>query len=358
MRRILPAIVLSAACGGGSGDPADGGAPPDAAPPSRTVTATVTIDSTGVSPEVGFVVPADTRSITIIATGAGDTLYALASLHTGDGLELVGLDPGAPPGPTMQDSYWNEQIGQMPGGLYQSIRLGTFTHVFPYRPGQAVTAGAASLRVAADAAGPVDVTILMPPDDGAAVLHLNLLAVSDSFTFPAEPTFVDEVQAVFAQAGVQVVVDDVVALPGTGLSMITDFTEPQETPASMAAMLPGLAPATISAGALDVFVVDSLPFNVAGLSLGTPGPPRRGSYYYGVVLERQTDDTLFARVLAHEVCHFLALQHVQNTGISGTVYPDPLDDTTPGAGNLMEAGTALTADQTFSLTRSALLATE
>jgi hypothetical protein len=126
----------------------------------------------------------------------------------------------------------------------------------------------------------------------------------------------------------------------------------------MAAMLPALAPAAISAGALDVFVVDSLPFNVAGLSLGTPGPPQRGGYYYGVVLERQTDDALFARVLTHEVCHFLALQHVQNTGISGTVYPDPLDDTTPGASNLMENGTVLTADQTFSLTRSALLANE
>ena len=62
-----------------------------------------------------------------------------------------------------------------------------------------------------------------------------------------------------------------------------------------------------------------------------------------------------ARVTAHEVAHFLALQHVENRGISGAIYPDPLDDTTTGADNLMEDGTALTPGQAFALTRSALL---
>jgi hypothetical protein len=46
---------------------------------------------------------------------------------------------------------------------------------------------------------------------------------------------------------------------------------------------------------------------------------------------------------------------VQNRGISGTTYPDPLDDTTPGANNLMEGGTVLTPGQAFALSRSALL---
>jgi hypothetical protein len=63
-------------------------------------------------------------------------------------------------------------------------------------------------------------------------------------------------------------------------------------------------------------------------------------------------------VTAHEVAHFLALQHVQNRGISGKAYPDPLDDTTPGADNLMEDGTVLTPNQAFALSRSALLMTE
>jgi hypothetical protein len=62
-----------------------------------------------------------------------------------------------------------------------------------------------------------------------------------------------------------------------------------------------------------------------------------------------------ARIVAHEVAHFLALQHVQNRGISGMTYPDPLADTMPGVDNLMSSGTVLTAGQSFALSRSPLL---
>ena len=109
---------------------------------------------------------------------------------------------------------------------------------------------------------------------------------------------------------------------------------------------------------LDVFFVESLPTGVGGLSLGTPGPPTRGSYYFGVLIRGGFQPTELARVTAHEVAHFLALQHVENRGISGRTYPDPLDDTTPGVDNLMEDGTVLTPGQSFALTRSALLTTE
>ena len=111
----------------------------------------------------------------------------------------------------------------------------------------------------------------------------------------------------------------------------------------------------MSSDALDVFIVDSLPAGVGGLSLGTPGPPQRGGYYFGVLIRRSANDASLARVIAHEVCHFLALQHVSNTGVSGRRYPDPLDDTMVGQDNLMEDGAVITPDQTFALTRSALL---
>jgi hypothetical protein len=81
----------------------------------------------------------------------------------------------------------------------------------------------------------------------------------------------------------------------------------------------------------------------------------RGGYYFGVLVRPSALDSQIARVIAHEVCHFLALQHVQNTGVSGQVYPDPLDDTSPGQNNLMECGTLRTADQTYALTRSWLV---
>ncbi len=104
-----------------------------------------------------------------------------------------------------------------------------------------------------------------------------------------------------------------------------------------------------------MFIVESLPAGIGGLALGTPGPPVRGSYYFGVIVRGGTQWAQIARVTAHEAAHFLALQHVQNVGVSGTRYPDPLDDTAPGMPNLMESGTQLTAGQAFALSRSSLL---
>lgn len=332
---------------------ADDTSQPDGGDP-RLIEADVTIDASGFSEPLSFVVPAGTRSISIVATG-GDALYALGSFQTADGTERVGIDRAMQPGPAMRASYDTEQIGQMAGSLYQTIRLGTFTHVYPYRPDQAVAAGAASLRIASDKPGPVHVTIVMPPDDGAKALHVNLIAVSETLTFPATPTFMDELQTLFDQVGIHIVVDDMIELRGTGLSSITDFTEPQESPVSMSARLPALVADRVSHDALDIFLVDSLPSGVGGLSLGTPGPPIRGGYYYGVLIRRSANDASLAVVIAHETSHFLALQHVSNVGVSGMVYPDPLDDTQAGQGNLMQSGSKLTADQGFALSRSALL---
>lgn len=347
MRALAIALLLAAACGDSEPSAPD-------APPPRDQMYTATVGAEGLSDEVRFEIPPGTRSVTIVATGASTGLYALGALRLADGVDQVMLPAGAP-GPAMSSSYRDEQIGHMPGGLYQSIRLGTFTHVYPYRPGQLVGAGTAGLRIASDTPGPVDVRVLLAADDGARTLHLNVFVVSDVVTVAQPPSFLDEVQTLMAPAGIQVVVDQVVTLRGTGLENLTDFTEPQETPTSMAAMLPALAADYPSGAALDLFIVESLPSGVAGLSLGTPGPPIRGSYYHGVVVRPTAADTQIARVIAHEVCHFLALQHVENVGVSGQRYPDPLDDTTPGDDNLMEDGTVLTPDQTFALTRSWLL---
>ncbi len=348
MLAILAATLGAAACGD---DPGGGGVD---APPARRLELTAAVGADGLSEELAFAVPDRTRSITVVVAGATDALYALGALRSPDGTDLVALPTGAI-GPTMSTAYRDEQIGQMPGNLYQSIRLGTFAHVYPYRPGQEATAGAWSLRVAADRAGPVLVTILMPEDDGGRTLHLNVVVVSDVITVGSPPTFLDEVQGLLAPAGITVAVDQVMTLPGTALERITEGSEPQEAPDSMAAMLPALVATRLSGGGFDLFVVEGLPPGVAGLSLGTPGPPLRGSYYYGVLVRPAATDTQTARVIAHELCHFLALQHVQNVGISGMTYPDPIDDTTVGTDNLMTSGTTLTAGQAFALSRSALL---
>jgi hypothetical protein len=348
MRYVLTFLVAVAACGDGSP------AAPDAAP-ARVVEVDTSVGASGFSDPVTFYVPAGTRSITVVATGASDALYALGSYQTADAVEHVGIDLGVAPGATMRTSYDTEQIGQMPGMLYQSIRLGTFTHVYPYRPGQTVMPGMTSLRIASDKPGPVHVAVLMPADDGGKTLHLNLFVVSETVRLAQPPSFVDELQSLFTQASITVVIDKIRELRGTGLSAITQSTEPQEAPDSMSAALPALATNPVSPAALDIFIVDSLPAGIGGLSLGTPGPPIRGSYYYGVLIRQNANDLNMAIVIAHETCHFLALQHVTNRGVSGTTYPDPLDDTQPNQNNLMQSGTVLTPDQTFALSRSALL---
>ncbi len=325
---------------------------PDDGPPPREVAIEATVAASGLSEDIAFEVPSGTRSITVVIEGAGDALFALGAFELG-GADLVQLPAGAP-GPAMQASYEQEQIGQMPGGLFQSIRLGTFTHVYPYRPDQSVSAGRARLRVASNRPGPVTVTIVMPEDDGANALPLNLYVVSDTLADPDTPAFQDELARLFAQAGITVTIGGVERLSGTAFERITQFSEPQEAPNSQAAMMPSLV-ADRALDGLDVFFVEGLPAGVAGLSLGTPGPPIRGSYYFGVIVRGGFPDLEMARIAAHEAAHFLALQHVQNRGISGMTYPDPLDDTTPGTDNLMEDGTILTADQAFALSRSALL---
>ena len=349
VRTLLVAVLaLLGACGD------DSGASPDAGPPARDLLLATTVRTGGLSDEVAFDVPEGTRSLTVVVTGAPTALYALGALRMPDGIDQVML-PAGDPGPTMASSYNVEQIGQMPGMLFQSIRLGTFTQIYPYRPGQTVTAGRASLRVASDTPGPVEVRVLLAPDDGARTLHLNVIVVSDVVTVAQPPTFLDELQALFTPAGIDVVVDQVLPLAGTAFENITESTEPQEAPSSMSAMLPALVADRLTGPAFDLFIVESLPAGIGGLSLGTPGPPVRGGYYFGVLVRPSANDSQLARVIAHEVCHFLALQHVQNRGASGQIYPDPLDDTAPGQNNLMESGTRLTADQAFALTRSWLL---
>ena len=319
--------------------------------PPREVHFQTTVDDSGLSPVLALEIPDRTRSITVVVEGAGTTLFALGELALGDGADLVQLTES--PGAAMQMAYQVEQVGQMPGALFQSIRLGTFSHVYPYKPGQAVVPGNGRLRIAADAPGRVDVTILMPEDDGALRLPLNIYLVSDTLADPP-PAFTTEVERIFAQANIVPTIERVERLTGTAFEQITQSTEPQEAPDSQSAMVPSLV-ADRTDAALDVFIVETLPAGIGGLSLGTPGPPVRGSYYFGVLVRGSTNWTSVARVTAHEVAHFLALQHVQNVGISGMRYPDPIDDTTPGAGNLMESGTTLTVGQAFALSRSALL---
>lgn len=356
MRRLLAALAAVAGCGGGG----DAGEAIDAAPPVRRVSLTgVAVDARGISDPIRVQVPDDTRSIGVVARGGKEALYALAWLETADGVEHVRLPADVELGSAMRDQYFTEQVGAMPGELYQSIRLGMFTHVHPNRPDLPVPAGEVVLRIATSdpAAGPVDVDVFLPADDGARTLVLNVFAVSSDFAWgaPEELPFLRGLRDVLGAGGLAIEVAEVVNLPDSGLSIMTELSEPQEPPTSMSSELALLGGAMVPGEGLNVFVVDALPVGVAGWSLGTPGPPLADTYYSGVVAAVDDAGPL-ARVLAHEIAHYLGLSHVVNTGLSGTDYPDPLDDTEPGQGNLMAGeGIGLSPDQAFVLSRSPLL---
>jgi hypothetical protein len=154
-----------------------------------------------------------------------------------------------------------------------------------------------------------------------------------------------------------VVVDQVQRATDAELSQIGGVPATLPEPGDAYCRLAQAGRAWVTSDGLDVFLVESLPGPLAGLSLGLPGPPDPSSYYFGAVVRVRPDDAGQARAIAHEVAHFLNLHHLQDVGVSsGMTYSDPLDDTHAGDPNLMDAtGTVLTEGQAFSLSRSPLL---
>jgi hypothetical protein len=328
----------------------------DGAASARQATAVLRLDANGISEPMRFHVPPETRGMTVIVEGEIQKLYGLAALRTADGVARVSLDVSTSHAARMEESYYKEKIGTMPGSFYQNVRLGTFTAIYPYAPGQPLDAGVSSLRVMSNARkGKVKVTVLMPREDGSRVLHINVIEVSDFPLDEESPRFLSEARTIFAQAGIHLIVDEIRFMSHTRFSTISEFTEPQESPRSQSAQLAMAGRKLVSSDAMNVFVVDWAPNGIMGFSLGTPGPPISGSYYYGIVL-RRVAGALMARVFAHELSHFLGLQHLRDVGASGAEYTDPLPDTELGMGNLMETtGTIITPAQAFVLSRSALL---
>jgi hypothetical protein len=352
------AIALACGCRGGANKESD--AP---APARRVSFARVTFDPRGVSPPLRVTVPHGTRSLAVMVRGDDDALYALARLETADGVEHVALPGDVDLTEAMPAAYFRDRSGEMPGHLRQSVRLGLFSHVFPDRPGVALPAGDATLRIATSSPSkPAEVQVLLPEDSGGRLLPVNLFLVSRQAqdARAGELPFVARLESILADGGIDLRVERVVSLPHMQFATMTELSEPQEPPSSASARLALAGGAAVEGDALNLFVVDWLPAGVGGWTLGTPGPPVPDTVYSGVVAARLDNGRELARVLAHEICHYLGLWHVQHRSRAGALHTDPLDDTGPGSGNLMDEqgrGTALTPDQSFVLTRHPLLRT-
>lgn len=296
-----------------------------------------------------------TRSFTVVLTGAPDALYALASFKI-RGRELVGI-PKDELVFDMRDSYFDAGSAVPKGGLLQQTRLGTYTFVYPYAPGQPPLDGTVELEIATThPQAPAWVHALTPKHDGSRVLHVNLFAVSEATKLEASPAFLAEAQALLGQAGIRIKVDSLHTLRGTGLSCIDTITDPWEGPTGPLARLAALGAAQARNDALNVYIVDKLPRGTDGVSLGAPGPPIPKSAYFGVVL--RNDPASLGWTFAHEVAHFLGLRHVRTVTPSGRILTDQIDDTNPAGDNLMERGMKLSPGQIDILLGSALLKRE
>jgi hypothetical protein len=324
--------------------------------PQRYFERRVVIDGQGRSPAVKLTVPPRTRSITVVLETGGDVLVALAALAGPDGIDRVGLPVGEPLPELLQRLHNDVRVGLMPGALAQVVRLGTFTAIYPQVPGQTLADGEWSLVVASDGPGrDVRVRAFMPEDDGGRVLHLNLVTVSDSA--PAAEEVLPAAAEILARAGITVVSDEARRLTGTPYATLDESFGTNPGPNSELCQLARFGRAGAGNSALNVFVVDAFQAPpVRGASLGLPGPPDDNSYYYGVFVRSDADPVRRARTMAHEIAHYLALQHVENVA-GAVVYSDVHDDTSPNTGNLMDTGdgTLISASQAYALSRSAML---
>jgi hypothetical protein len=79
------------------------------------------------------------------------------------------------------------------------------------------------------------------------------------------------------------------------------------------------------------------------------------SYYFGVFIERSSNYETMSRLTAHEIAHFLGLDHPACWSASDGVYRDGLISNAEIVTNLMGSGTELNAAQIYAITRNRLL---
>ena len=336
--------------------------------PQQGLVRDVSLNELGISEVVVFDVPRNMRSLTVTVVGDPERVYALASLRTADGVEHVGWDEKQSPGPTLNKFYREEHLCYFPGTLRQCPRLGTFTLVYPNKPGQKLPAGPTSLKISSEKAGSARVHVLLSAPNKTNVLHLNFFTVSHRTPQFDTKLLARKIQDIFDQAEIQIVIDNEVALNDTPFGDLTNLaapkqrpsgapTDPEEAPDSAPAKLAFLGHQRLpSSNALNVFLVDSFGGRgIKALSLGTPGPPLPSSYYFGVFVERSSNYEVMARLAAHEVAHFLGLDHPTRWSASDAVYRDGLVSSAEVVTNLMSSGTELNPAQIYVITRSPLL---
>lgn len=298
-------------------------------------------------------VPSSARGFTVVVDGDPAGRFALASLVVG-GVEAVD--------PADASNLSEPMIGTALG--WQFPRQRTFAFQYPSLVSQPL--GAARIRVISDRRGPARVHVVAATGAGRT-LRIALVSFSALERLESEPPFVGEAREILARAGIELVVDEMVAAETMGELRIATADPTPEHP-----LYPLLERAHVlsESGALPVLILE-LADMFAGTSGGVPCPPLVEHPYLAVVVDpRPLSDAAgvrgVGRFLAHELGHALGLPHPVALGFGVT---DPFDDTPeatlglpPGLMGyvraelaITDADVALTPQQVFAMTRSPLL---
>jgi len=296
---------------------------------------TFEIGEDGLSEPIEIEVPEGARSLQLLVLGAPASTYALGSFVTPDGVEHSELAASPDPQAQLREALIPpDDFAPLYVGLQHFATAESFVHVHP-NDGTPVRPGLHRVRVLSSASRErVEVRVITPPDDGADVIHINLHDVAMDVPEARIRELAAGVTAIFAEAGLRVVVDEIVEHRPTSLRDLFCASPPCTTvrPGSRYTELVRVGRPLSASDALDVYVVDLDP--TGGVSLGQPGANAPDSELFGVFIHaaNANDDDVGPQTIAHEIAHFLGLWHVSET------YPDPIadtDDTNATCTNLM-----------------------
>lgn len=288
---------------------------------------------------LAIAVPPNAVSLAIDVRAAPHQRIAIAELTLADGV------PRVAPWNSM-DWQAARRSARLPG-LPQVVRDGEFRAILAAGPNGRLPEGPGRLRVATDPPWPRPVVQWRANVTLGNTLVLRLIAWRNAL-LPSSRA-IAKLAALFATADVTLWITARTRVMD-GPAAVTQATFPHETPTSEATLAVaqfGL-PAT---SMIDVYLVESLPPGVAGLSLGTPAGPV-ASQYRAVIVRARGDEEQLARAIAHEVGHALGLLHPRDGAWS-----DTLTDT--ARPNIMSGdGDRFTSEQAWIMQTSGLLLPE
>jgi hypothetical protein len=263
----------------------------------------------------GLDLPADTVSVTLLATAAPADLLALG-VRDPNGRLLI--DPGAP------ESSVNRALrghGLVTGAIPSS------TAAIPLPPTLSLTA--AKLEGGGD---PIAMTAWVKRAEGGAVPAVQELPLAVLFVGPAPPAFdvaLGEVGRIWRAAGIEIGEPARLTVDGPAQVAVEPALGSDSPQVGAVLRLSERAPP----GALVLVVVQALALSgtdqgLWALSGGIPVPPRSGTGRSGVVVGAELlkgDPIWGGQIIAHEIGHALGLYHTTERPTAGAIH-DQLDD--------------------------------